>query len=365
MIIGIVSDTHEDEMNALPYIIEEFKRRKVEIVIHCGDIEEKHLKPELFNNLPVICALTKNQVDKDGVVKEAFRVAPVKWVFTEPNKRIYNLTEYQRVYVGHTTSFEFLVGSEAKLDQKLHEIRTTYDCVRWFFSGHTHHQIFKQGHLINFVNPGAVADSFDGYEFAVIDTCNGEIVFGRIPKTKSIKQPISVGVISDSLDISDMDQSFWLKLAEELRKRDVKRIIHCGNIALGDIGRPELADFQVYYNLRLDQKHERIFPNWHLISNEAPVVDIDGYKFYVQLDLGADLLEKSEYDMHKLCHALRKKYPEIKFVLCGFTNDAFYEEGEEVRIINPGDILKDRNFTVICLPRTEITFGHVPFDPLS
>ena len=94
-------------------------------------------------------------------------------------------------------------------------------------------------------------------------------------------------------------------------------------------------------------------------------MDINGYKFYVQLDLGAALLDKSEVDMHKLCLGLRRQHAEISFVLCGFTHDAFLEEGQEVTILNPGDILKDRSFAVVCLPRKEITLGHVPVDPLT
>ncbi len=359
MIMGVLSDTHQDRMNALPHIMGEFKQREVEIIIHCGDIEPKHLKPELFNGLPVICALVEGQVDE-----EVFGTPPANWVFTRPRKRIHHLSDCEAIYVGHNRSFEFLTGSEAQLNQMLNTIRKENDWVRWLFSGHTHHQIFKQGQLINFVNPGAVEDSFDGYEFAVINTNNGEMVFSRILKTKPIKPTFSVGVISDSLNITDMDPDFWPRLRKEFEKRGVIYIIHCGNIALNDIGRPELADFQVFYNLRSDQKNEQSPRNWHQISAENPVVEIGGYRFYVQLDLGADLLEKSEKDMHMLCLDLRRKYHEISFVLCGFTTDAFLEEGQEVRIVNPGDILKDRNFVVICLPRAEITFGHVPVDPL-
>ncbi len=359
MIMGILSDTHQDKMNALPHIMQEFKRRGVEIIIHCGDIAPKHLNAELFNGIPVVCALVEEQVGT-----EEFQTPPVGWTLTKPGQRICKLTEYENMYVGHKRAFEFLTGSEAKLNQMLNEIRMENDGVRWLFTGHTHHQIYKQDHLINFVNPGAVEDSFDGYEFAVINTGDGEMVFGRIPKTNPVSSTFSVGVISDSLHITSMDPGFWQRLAGEFKKRGVSRIIHCGNLALSDIGRPELADFQVFYNLRSDQKNERCFRNWHQISGEKPVVEIEGYRFYVQLDLGASLLEKSEVDMHMLCLNLRRKYPEISFVLCGFTNDAFMEEGQEVRIINPGDILNDRNFTVICLPRTEITFGHVPVNPL-
>lgn len=359
MILFIVSDTHEDRANMLPRIMQEARDRKADLIIHCGDIARKHLDVELFNGLPVICALIKQQVGKEG-----FIIPPEGWIFTKPGERVRELTEYLSVYVGHALSFDFLAGSEEKLDQKLHEIRREYDGVRWLFSGHTHHQIYKQSHLISFVNPGAVEDSFDGYQFAVIDTDNGEIVFGRIPKTNPTKPTFSVGVVSDSLNISELDPDFWKKLAEEFKIRDVKHIIHCGNIAVDDIGRPEFDGFQVFYNLRRDQRIERNFENWHQIPAESPVVEIEGYRFYVQLDLGVDLLDKSEREMHKICLALRRNYPEISFVLCGFTNDAFLEEGPEIKIVNPGDILKDRNFTVICLPRTEITFGHVPVNPL-
>ena len=360
MIYGIISDTHEDAMNAIPHIVVEFKKRGVERIIHCGDIIASHLKPELFGGLPVVCALIKSQIDQPE-----FNDPPTGWIFTKPNNRVVPLGGSYLAYVGHATSFEFFTGSEAKLELKLHEVRSQHDDVRWFFSGHTHHQIYKQGHLVNFVNPGAVEDGFDGYEFAVINTDTLEIVFCRIPKTPPIKKTFSVGVISDSFDISDMDPNFWPKLVKELEKRGVQHVIHCGNVSLKDIGHKSFENMQVYYYLRPDQVFKTEYPNWHLIQTGTPVVDIDGYKFCVQLELGADLEEKSEPQMHKLCLGLRRKYPEILYVLCGLTNHAFLEEGEEVRIINPGGIvIGNRNYAVICMPRAEITFGHVPVDPL-
>lgn len=358
MIIGIVSDSHADKANALPHIMREFEKRGVEFIIHCGDIEPKHLKTELFNDLPVVCALVEGQNEKPE-----FTVPPRGWRFTKPEARIIDFEDI-RMYVGHKRSFEFLTGSEASLIQTLNQIRMTNDCVRWVFSGHTHHQIFKQGRIIHFLNPGAVENSFDGYEFAVIDTKNEGVIFSRIPKTVPVKEQFSIGVVSDSLNISELDKDFWGKLARELQKYDVHQLIHCGNLNLEDVGREELKAFQVHYNLRPDQKNPQTPENWHLISAEEPVVEINGYYFYIQLDLSATLLEKSEFDMHMLCLNLRRKYPNISFVLCGFTNDAFLEEGEQVRILNPGDVVKDHNFAVISLPTTEITFTHVPLDPL-
>jgi len=39
MIIGIISDTHDDGANALPYVIKELIKRGAKHIIHCGDIE--------------------------------------------------------------------------------------------------------------------------------------------------------------------------------------------------------------------------------------------------------------------------------------------------------------------------------------
>jgi len=359
MIIGILSDTHHDRANAVPHIMAEFLKRGVQLIIHCGDIEPKHLDPKLFGGLPVICALTEGQVEK-----EEFQTPPEGWIYTTPGNRIVQVAEGICFYLGHKRAFEFLTGSEKKLNEMLSSIRRDHDGVRFLFTGHTHHGIYKRGRLIDLINPGAVEDSLDGYEFAVLDTTTEEIVFSRIPKTKPVKQTFSVGVISDSLNIGDMDVDFWVRLRAELESRGVTHVIHCGNIAMGDIGRPELSGFIVHYNLRPDQKDSKSFKNWERIPVEDPTVTIGGYKFYVQLDLGATLLEQSEVDMHMFCLKLRQKFPETSYVLCGATNDALYEEGEQARIINPGDCLNDRSFCVICLPRAEITFGHVPVDPL-
>jgi len=180
--------------------------------------------------------------------------SPEKLDFTKPGKRVVNFCNIV-IYVGHKRSFEFLAGSEADLIKTMNLIRRDHDFVRWLFSGHTHHQVYKQSHLINFVNPGAVESSFEGYEFAVINTDTEEIAFSRIPKTKPLKEPLKVGVISDSLNISDLDSSFWKNLAEEFKKYNVKHIIHCGNLAERDIGINEFKDFDVHYNLLPDQKN--------------------------------------------------------------------------------------------------------------
>jgi len=358
MILGIMSDTHFDKMNAIPHIIKEFKRRGVEHIIHCGDIEREHVRQSLFGGLPVTCALTEGQVGT-----ESFRHCPQNWDFTVPGRRVVRIGQ-EGVYIGHKRAFEYVSGSEAQLEETLSVIRRDHDCVGWVFTGHTHHQIFIQGRVLDLINPGAVEQGLDGYEFAIVDSDTSTTTFSRIPKTDPITDPFSICVISDSFNISDLDPNFWKNFAQTMRAKGIKHIIHCGNISLKDIYHSELQDFEVHCYLRPDQGRDPLLNNWNLIPSDDPVVEIQGHRFCVQLNLGAKLFDSSESDMYRLSLELKQKFPEIGLVLCGLTNEAFLEEGEQLRIVNPGDVVRDRNYAIVTLPITEITFSRIPTEPL-
>ena len=360
MIFGVISDTHDDKMNAIPSIVKEFEKHHVEIIIHCGDIESQHLNAKLFGNLPVVCALLDEQSQKGE-----FCFSPNNWRFTTPDNRIVTLPSELRFYVGHKRSFEFLLGSGDKLSETLNRIRKENDGVEILFSGHTHRQAFKGNRLINFINPGAVENSFDGYEFAIVNTKTKEVTFSRIPKTKSEKEPFSVAIISDSFDISTVNPNFWKEFSEILKKHNVSHVIHCGNIIPRDIGRLELKTFQVWYNLHENREKTKIPDNWHPLNPKRPIVTIKGYKFYIQLNLGTELSHKSEFDLHDLCMKLSNRHSGISYLLCGSTNSPSLEEGEETRIIDPGDVRNDQDFVIVTLPRNEILFSHVPFKELK
>lgn len=364
MILGIISDTHDIDDNAIRHVVREFLQRGVEIIIHCGDIERQHLNPELFGNLPVVCALNAEQISK-----EPFKSPPPGWSFTFPgDTRVQDLgtTERVRCYIGHRFSFDLSAEPEASFKAKLNILRRDHDGLRYAFAGHMHHQALAQTLLVTFINPGAVQLSPDGYEFAVVDTKKGQVIFSRIPKTKYSETPFTVGIISDSLNISKLDADFWKKLAKEFHERDVSWVIHCGNIADFDIGREELADFQVYFRLRPDQRRKDAPENWHLIPQAPPIVNINERKFYVHPSLARIILEKSEADMHRECLKISESNPELSFILYGSTNDTYLSEEMDgrTRIMNPGDALSSRNFATVCFPRCEITIGKVPLDPL-
>lgn len=374
MIIGVLSDTHGDRKKAIPHIVKEFQRRGVEVIVHCGDIIPKHVSNELFWGIPVICALV-NEQKEDPVFSEG---RPKGWEFTRSGNRVVNLPDGMLVYVGHKRHLDFLSMSVEQFNATLTNLRKEFDGLRIVFGGHLHFQTFKQGHLVSFINPGAVEDAVGwGYEYAIVDTDTGEVVFSRILPTPDDRPTFSVGIISDSLNVSHRDSTYWSRLAKEFEKRGVSSVIHCGNLALTDIGRPEMKDIPiVYYAIRADQSydHGKLLKeakgpsNWKVLAendlDKGAVVCINGYHFYVQLDLGLEFMKVSEAGMDSRAMQIRREHPETEFVLCGFTREALLVEGQQVTTINPGDVNTDRSFAVICLPRREITFGHVPYDAL-
>ncbi|MBU3942479.1 metallophosphoesterase family protein [Patescibacteria group bacterium] len=359
MILGIMGDTHKDIANIIHLIVEAFIRAGVEIIIHTGDIETKHLNAELFGNIPVICALT------NGQEKELdFQFPPHGWVFTYPGNRVKVFKNFS-IYVGHKKLYELLRKKESEFRESLEILGRDYDGIRWLFAGHVHRQIFDQDPLINCVNPGAVEGASWGYEYAIVKTKKREVTFSRILPTQPTIEKFKIAVISDSRNVSQLNPPFWEKLAERLKQEGVQEIIHCGNLVTEDIGIEALKDFKVHYTLHEGQANSRKpHDNWQIIRPNNPIVDINGYRFCVQHGLGGSLISKSEIDMLKLSLELAQKYPSIDYVLFGLTRAAFLEENEQLWILNPGDIINDQNFATIELPQNEITFGRIPFDPL-
>jgi len=369
MKLGITSDTHDDRANAFPHIVKELKARGVEAIIHCGDIKSGHVNSEFLGNMPVFCALVDGQKEKPEF-DNLLRNPPAGWVFTLPGEerdRIVHVGD-TTCYVGHKRSFDFLFSAETTFSKTLDSLRKNFDGLRWVFAGHSHQQTFFKTLLVTYVNPGAVEGSFNGHEFATVDTDTGEVVFCRIPETNSIETTFSIGIISDTLNVSKRDTSFWAKQRKEFESRGVTHIIHCGNIALEDIGHPELKNFDVHFKLRKTRQIQ-IYQgqppiNWHEIPDAEPIVSINGRQFYVHSDLARILLEESGADMHRECLKILEAYPEVGSILYSGSDNAFLQEDQRAMIINPGNARTSRSFIVLCSPRDEMTIGYVPVDPL-
>lgn len=368
MKLGIVSDTHNDRANAFPHIIKQLKDRGVEVIVHCGDIITDHINPELFGNMEVFCALVEGQTESPEF-EDFVKNPPPKWTFTQPGeqKRIVSVGG-TLCYIGHKKSYDFLFSAEMEFGKNLDSLRKNFDGLRWVFAGHSHQQTFFRTLLVTYVNAGAVEGSFNGHEFATVDTDTNEVVFCRIPETSSIETTFSIGIISDTLNISKRDTGFWAKLRKEFESRGVTHIIHCGNIALEDVGRPELEYFTVYYKLRKTRQIQiyqgQAPANWREIPDAEPIVAINGRQFYVHSDLARIFLEESGAEMHRECLKILEAYPEVGFILYSGSDNAFLQEDQRAIIINPGNARASRSFFVLCSPRDEMTIGYVPVDPL-
>lgn len=366
MILGILSDTHRLKGNGFDRVLDAMEAAKVGRIFHCGDLVQEDQDAKKFRNIPVVCALVDNQADDP-----AFQNPPMGWVYTRPGGRVIPF-EHEVAYIGHKLAWNSLSQKSIEFHHGLDELRLKNEWLRYIFSGHTHLPFLNETGLVRIINPGAITGSISGYiEYALLNTESGELTFVQLYQTEPTIEKFVVGVISDSSRISLIDPNFWGLLRDEFIQRGVKHVIHCGNLLFPDVGRPEMADFQVHYNLRQDQLlriHELpkdIPGNWHLVRENAeadPVVTINGYRFCVQLNLGATISEQSVVQTEQLCQGFREQFHELDFVLCGFTRNCTLIGGYIPYVLNPGDVINDRNFATIELgKRIAITFGHVPF----
>lgn len=395
MFIGCIGDTHDVEERIIKDIVcNELLPRGVEVAIHTGDIEIQHVSAELFSNLPMTCVLTKQQsFDPD------FSYAPKNWRFVRPAywkdkpefigkftdelanacvKELITFNEQQRIfcrlvpikvdnemvmaYCGHERSFDIFKNSQ-RVQEFFTEINQVYDGVRLAVSGHMHRQfIWRHGNLL-WVNPGSIIESMNRTrEFAVVNTANWEVVCGRLTNAEAKIEPVTIGIISDTGNIDELDRSFWQRLKVEFDNRGVSYVICCGDFRPSDVGRLELANCQVYYYLLPEFAS---FPdpgpaNWHRISYDNPVIDICGHQFYIQHEIGPEQANFSDIERHCAFDEIRKRYKHLDFIVTGLVSDTIVQEADKYFFINPGDAKDHRNFATLCLPRSELTVGTVP-----
>jgi|GEM_PF-837026 len=394
MIIGAFGDTHNCDNECISRtVFDEFVPRGAEVIAHTGDIEIQHIKPELYSSLPMICVLTKTQsLDPRfsfspgnwRFVRPPYHEDPPKFVgnFTDPkaNEQIAKLVEYfhrQRIYCrlvpivsgdemimaycGHERSFDILKDPQNVADF-FAELNQVHDGVNLVLTGHTHHQfVYRHGNM-TWVNPGSVMDSWNKTnEFAVINTANWEVVLGRLSSLEVQIEPVTVGIISDTGNIDQLDRNFWKRLVIEFGNRGVTHVICCGNFLPVDIGRLELAHFQVYYYLLpgLTDKIDKP-SNWHFLPYHCPVIEIGGHRFYVQHEIGPEYANFSEIESKKAFGGLSAAHKHLDFVVAGLVPGTIFQETDGTyAFINPGDAREHGYFATVCLPRREYTLGTV------
>lgn len=389
MIWGIIGDTHKCEKSLINDVIEgEFRPRSVEVVVHTGDIDIEHVNRELFGDFPVLCVLVKHQAFNPD-----FCFAPIGWRFVRPAykddppeineaffepatlKELMRLKEYcdkarifsrivnykdEVIYAGHERSRDLFMQFE-KVKLFFNEINSVYDGVSLAFTAHTHLPFFYRSNRLAWLNAGAIDMPLNGSKgFAVYDSIRKEAVFARLSSAESRIHPTSVGILSDTYNVDDLDSRFWQRCRKSFNDRDVTSVICCGNFLPQDIGREELSGLQVYYYLQSDYVLPAVVPeNWHAIDPANPIIEIAGHNFYVQHGIGSEQGSMSEIERDQALRDIRSRYSHLDYIIAGLGSETIYQEFEKYAFINPGDARDLHYYAVLCLPRREYTFGIV------
>lgn len=355
---GLVSDTHDVPTGVIAEIVAKFIQAQVHAIIHCGDIESKHVDAELWGNLPVICALVDDQHSN-----REFVFTPANWAFTRSGDRVRNFGS-MKAYVGHKRSFGAITQDPNHFNREIDEIAKPHNGLRLIASGHTHNQLFFGRQNAVFMNPGAVIESLDQctHEYGMYNHITGEATFSRILKETYASDPVTIGIIAETSGVSVRNVGFWKRIAEEFKSREVKIIIHCGLIDPEDIGTSELSDFLVFYPA--SEKIQQAPSNWQAYSPESPVIKIEPFNFLVQHDLGLKFMRSNGYDTEMWFTEQIEKYGKIDFALSGLTRMPLLEENLYGMLVCPGSALSGQKFVTIKLPTRKITFGNIPFTKL-
>ncbi len=160
--IGIISDTHENE-SAIQKAVAVFKKRKVDLVVHCGDIVSPPML-EYFAGLHAIFVFGNNDGEHVGLNKKAqalgFEEVATEKEFTYQNRNL---------YVYHGTD-------KRKLEGAINSRAFDY-----ILTGHTHQKRDEQIGKTRVVNPGALF-RITPYTIAILDVKNDTLEFIEIPQ---------------------------------------------------------------------------------------------------------------------------------------------------------------------------------------
>jgi hypothetical protein len=163
MQIGVLSDTH-DNLDNLLTVLETFRNRGIETVIHCGDLTDFNLVSHfsdfrfiyLIGNIDYAPETIRKRVEKmreDNFAGLVFR------------------GKLDGVSVAATHSH-----IEGKVMELVQEKR--HD---WIFHGHTHERRDETVHGTRIVNPGALGGLVRGARsFCIVDLTAGEVEFIKL-----------------------------------------------------------------------------------------------------------------------------------------------------------------------------------------
>ena len=158
--IGIISDTHENE-EAIKKAVKIFKEKKVDFVVHCGDIISPPML-EHFKGLKMKIVFGNNDGEKIGL-----NVFAKKFGFEEITDEKEFEYNGKKFYLYHGTIKD-------KLDVVIKSNK--YDYV---LTGHTHIKRYEKTGKTRVINPGALFRIYP-YTIALLDVENDKLEFVEV-----------------------------------------------------------------------------------------------------------------------------------------------------------------------------------------
>jgi len=160
MKVAIISDTH-DNLENLKRFFEFAKKKKIETLIHCGDVCNGQTLKEIEKNFAKIYLCLGNADVRDSLLKEAKKTE----IFENEGK-----IEIEGLKIGFCHMFNF---KEKNLND--------FD---FYFFGHSHWPFLKREKECFLANPGNLAGLFYKATFAILETETKKLELKILEKIK-------------------------------------------------------------------------------------------------------------------------------------------------------------------------------------
>ncbi len=164
MKIGVMSDTH-DNLSNLTYVLEVFREKEIETIIHCGDLTSLEMVSH-FDGFRVIY-LIGNMDKVNGAIKSRFE-----------KMREDNFAG--TVFKGKLGGV-LVAATHGHINNKIMDL-VSQKKFNWIFHGHTHEKRDEVIRDTRVVNPGALGGLGRGSRtFCIVDLAEDKVEFLRVP----------------------------------------------------------------------------------------------------------------------------------------------------------------------------------------
>jgi len=155
MKIAVISDTH-DNLATAKKALSWLNRKKIETLIHCGDVSSPAMLKEISKRFKGKIHLILGNVGPVGMAKDPFRIKELGI----KNVKFYGQTGELKI-----NDKKLAFAHEPAMAERLAQSKK-YDLI---FFGHTHQPWEKRMGKCRLVNPGTLAGMFSKATFAIYD----------------------------------------------------------------------------------------------------------------------------------------------------------------------------------------------------